>query len=195
MFTGIVEYTQEVFSVVTAAECCRLSISRPLTWNDLKTGESIAVNGCCLTLVKDTESAIEFDVAQESLQITTLGHLTAGDSVHLERALRLSDRLGGHWVQGHVDAIAILDAIEVHPNGQLWHLKFPAQLAKYMIHKGSVTLDGVSLTVNKVDADYFEVFLIPHTLEITRFGAMESGAALNLEVDVLGKYIEHLLKK
>ena len=195
MFTGIVTATGTIASIEPQASCHRVAIQTDLDLSDGKVGESIAINGCCLTAVALEGGGFQVDVAQESLQVTTLGALQVGDRVNLERALRLSDRLGGHWVQGHVDGIGSLKAREPAEEGELWRITYPPELRRYLVTKGSMTVDGVSLTLNRVDPEVFEIFLIPHTLQATNFADRQIGDALNLEIDILGKYIETLLKE
>jgi len=193
MFTGIIQATGRVQAIEAQASCHRLSIQTDLDLSDGQVGESIAVNGCCLTAVSFGAGGFQVDVALESLKITSLGELKIGDSVNLERALRLADRLGGHWVQGHVDGIGTLERREPAEQGELWAIAYPPDLGKYLIKKGSITVQGVSLTLNEVTPEYFEIFLIPHTLEVTTLGDLAVKTPLNLEVDILGKYIETLL--
>lgn len=193
MFTGIVAETGTIAAIDPGTTSKRLIIKTALDLSDGKIGESISVNGCCLTVVEFTDKDIQVDVALESLKVTTLGELGVGAKVNLERALRLSDRLGGHWVQGHVDGVGRLLKRESHPEGELWQIEFPNDLRRYLVKKGSITVDGVSLTLNEVTDSHFEIFLIPHTLQVTNFAEKKLGERVNLEVDILGKYIETLL--
>lgn len=193
MFTGIVTATGEVSLMEPRESSQRLTIRTDLDLSDGKIGESISVSGCCLTVVEFVAGGFAVDVAKESLAVTTLGQLKIGDTVNLERAMRLSDRLGGHWVQGHVDAVGTLKQKEAYPEGELWTITFPQELRKYLVKKGSITVDGVSLTLNEVREASFEIFLIPHTLEATNFRDKDLESQVNLEVDILGKYIETLL--
>ncbi len=195
MFTGIVAGTGKIESIEPRQASHRMSITTDLDLSDGKVGESIAINGCCLTVVSWVESGFEVDVAKESLKVTTLGELQLGSVVNLERAMRLSDRLGGHWVQGHVDGVGTLERREPESEGELWSIAYPEELGRYMVPKGSITMDGVSLTLNAVSPQAFEIFLIPHTLEVTNLGERQPGDHLNLEVDILGKYIETLMAK
>jgi len=158
----------------------------------LALGESIAVDGACLSVVSITGSGFEADASGETLARTTLGRLAPGERVHLERALRASDRLGGHFVTGHVDGVGTM--IERRPAGDATWMAFrvPRELARFVAEKGSIAVDGVSLTVNLVEGDRFEVTLIPITLEKTKLGALEVGAAVNLEVDVVARYVARL---
>lgn len=186
MFTGIVE---ELGSVA-ALEGSRLRLQGPAVLSDVELGASIAVNGCCLTVVAWDSAAgwFDVDVTQESFDRTQLGDLRPGDPVNLERPVRLSDRLGGHLVQGHVDAVGVI----VNPAPDL-KVKVPEGLHRYLVEKGSVTVDGVSLTVVDPAADGFTVALIPHTMEVTTLGRKGAGDRVNIEVDVMAKYAESLL--
>ncbi|MEZ5408727.1 MAG: riboflavin synthase [Acidimicrobiales bacterium] len=186
MFTGIVE---ELGSVA-ALEGSRLRLQGPAVLSDVELGASIAVNGCCLTVVAWDSAAgwFDVDVTQETFDRTQLGDLRPGDPVNLERPVRLSDRLGGHLVQGHVDAVGVI----VNPAPDL-KVKVPDGLHRYLVEKGSVTVDGVSLTVVDPAADGFTVALIPHTMEVTTLGRKGAGDRVNIEVDVMAKYAESLL--
>ena len=190
MFTGIVEDTGRV--VVGGA---RLVVQTALDLADTKLGDSIAVDGCCLTVVALEGANVSFDLGPETLAVTTLGALAAGSRVHLERAVRLQDRLGGHLVQGHVDAVGTVESAVKSGDALLVRVKAPREITRLTIHKGSIAVDGVSLTVNVVDDDGFEVGLIPHTLEVTKLGALVAGARVNLEADLVGKYIAKLVGK
>lgn len=186
MFTGIVE---ELGSVA-ALDGSRLRLKGPEVLSDVELGASIAVNGCCLTVVAwDTDAGwFDVDVTQETFDRTQLGDLQPGDRVNLERPVRLSDRLGGHLVQGHVDAVGVI----VNPAPDL-KVKVPEGLHRYLVEKGSVTVDGVSLTVVDPASDGFTVALIPHTMEVTTLGFKGAGDRVNIEVDVMAKYAESLL--
>ena len=184
MFTGIVE---ELGSFVSAdGERFRFQASVVLEGSDL--GASIASNGCCLTLVDQGEGWWEADVSQETLDRTSLGDLAPGDPMNFERPVRLADRLGGHLVQGHVDAVGVV----VAPAPDL-QVQAPPEVVKYLVEKGSITVDGVSLTVVDVLEDGFTVALIPHTADVTTLGARGPGDKVNLEVDVVAKYVERLV--
>jgi riboflavin synthase len=191
MFTGIVETMGQVRDVQTSGHGTRVVIGRGnLTLDDVKVGDSIAVNGCCLTVVKLEPDAFHVDVSQETLTVTT--GFAQGEAVNLEKALRLSERLGGHLVTGHVDARA--EVMRLEHVGESWLVEFrvPASLNRYVARKGSVTLHGVSLTVNRVEDDRFEVNLIPHTMHVTNLKHLHVGANVNLEVDLLARYLERL---
>lgn len=184
MFTGIVEELGEVRDL----EGSRLRLAAELVLGDVALGASIAVNGCCLTVVAWGDDWWEADVSEETFARTTLGGLAAGDPVNLERPVRLEDRLGGHLVQGHVDAVGTV----VDPAPGL-RVRMPVELGRYVVEKGSITVDGVSLTVVEVFDDGFSVALIPHTAEVTTLGVRRVGDGVNLEVDVMAKYAERLL--
>jgi len=192
MFTGLVEATGTIAESADKASSRRLTIATDLDLNDAKIGESIAVNGCCLTVVSLDDAGFTVDVAKESLQVTTLGGFEVGATVNLERALRVGQTMGGHWVQGHVDGIGTLQSREPASEGESWKISYPQELGRYIAAKGSITVDGVSLTVNAVTPQAFEIFLIPHTLQVTTLGQCQEGEPLNLEVDILAKYIETL---
>jgi len=192
MFTGIVEAVGEVREVEARGLDAGVTIGAgQLDLSDVKVGDSIAVNGCCLTVVELAPRAFRVDVSRETLE-RTIGFET-GSRVNLEKALRASDRLGGHLVTGHVDGLGEVTRWE--PVGESWRLeaRIPADLARYLARKGSITVNGVSLTVNRVEDDRFEVNLIPHTLEATNLNGLRVGARVNLEVDLLARYIERLL--
>jgi riboflavin synthase len=184
MFTGIVEELGEV----AARDGHRLRLAATVVLDDVVLGASIAVNGCCLTAVAWGDGWWEADLSDETLARTNLGDLRPGDPVNLERPVRLADRLGGHLVQGHVDAVGEI----VAPAPDL-RVRMPAALGRYVVEKGSVTVDGVSLTVVDPFEDGFTVALIPHTAEVTTLGRKGPGATVNLEVDVMAKYAERLL--
>ncbi len=193
MFTGLVEELGEVVAREDLADAARLTVRGPEVTSDVRTGDSIAVNGVCLTVVDSRDGAFTADVMHESLRRSSLGALRTGSPVNLERAVRVSDRLGGHVVQGHVDAAA--PVLDVRPE-QHWtvvRVALPAQVARYVVEKGSVTVDGVSLTVSALGDDWFEVSLVPATLAATTLGRTALGALVNLEVDVLAKHVERLL--
>jgi riboflavin synthase len=188
MFTGIVEET----GVVVGAGS-RLVVECKVVLAGTKLGDSIAIDGCCLTVVEISSDRVAFDLGPETLAVTTLGTFSAGSRVHLERAVRVSDRLGGHMVQGHVDAVGSVAWTRREGDALIVRVEAPANVVRYCIAKGSVCVDGVSLTVNVVDERGFEVGLIPHTLEVTHFAGLAAGSRVNLEADVIGKYVERLL--
>jgi riboflavin synthase len=187
MFTGLVDGTGTVAGIDRGR--LRVQLEPPA---DLATGASISVNGVCLTVVELDESGFEVDVMDETLRRTSLGALSDGDPVNLERPLRVGDPLDGHIVQGHVDGTGSVEAVSGDGFARVVRIGAPASLLRYVVEKGSIAVDGVSLTVAAVDGDGFEVSLIPETLDRTTLGAAEPGRVVNLEVDVLAKYVEKL---
>lgn len=200
MFTGIVEESAVVLAlkpIASGDEGARLEVRCVLDLSDTKPGDSIAVDGCCLTVVDMVPHAdgamVAFDLGPETLKVTTLGALVAGKKVHLERALRFGDRLGGHLVAGHVDAVGTIATTERRGDALIVRVNAPSDITRYCVAKGSVCMDGCSLTLNAVDERGFDVGLIPHTLEVTHFAWLQPGDRVNLEADMLGKYVEKLL--
>ena len=193
MFTGLVEELGEVLAVDELVDAVRLTVRGPQVTADATEGSSIAVNGTCLTVVETGSGAFTADVMAETLARTSLAGVRPGRRVNLERPLRLSDRLGGHLVQGHVDGTGDLLERRHSEHWDVVRLSIPDGLARYVVEKGSVAVDGVSLTVSAVGDGWFEVSLIPTTLEATTLGRIGRGDRVNLEVDVLAKYTERLL--
>jgi riboflavin synthase len=194
MFTGIVEELGTVRAITPNEGGARIEIAATTVLADAVLGASIAVNGCCLTVVEFTDSWWAADAVTETLDRTSLGSLVAGSPVNLERPVRLEDRLGGHIVQGHVDGVGSLVTRDALPDGST-RMRFaaPAGLLRYIVEKGSITVDGISLTVAALHADGFDIAVIPHTLAVTTLGPKATGDPVNLEVDVLAKYVERLL--
>lgn len=194
MFTGIVEELGEVIHIAeTAEDSAMVTINGPLVVADARPGDSIAVNGVCLTVVELAGGAFTADVMGETLRRSALGALRPGDPVNLERAATLGSRLGGHLVQGHVDGVGELLAREPAARWETVRFRLPTDLNRYVVTKGSITVDGVSLTVANIGPDWFEVGLIPTTLRMTTLGSRSVGDVVNFEVDVLAKYVERLL--
>ncbi|WP_200210063.1 riboflavin synthase [Micromonospora coerulea] len=194
MFTGIVEELGEVVRTTeTGGDSALVAIRGPLVTSDARHGDSIAVNGVCLTVVDVDGGGFTADVMGETLRRSALGALRPGDPVNLERAAALGSRLGGHLVQGHVDGVGELISREPAAQWETVRFRLPAALSRYVVEKGSITIDGVSLTVAEVGDDWFSVGLIPTTLKLTTLGAKCPGDPVNLEVDVLAKYVERLL--
>jgi riboflavin synthase len=189
LFTGIVEELGEIVAVEQLPNAARLTVRGPLVTSDAKHGDSIAVNGVCLTVVETGDGTFTVDVVDETLRRSSLDKIHEGDVVNLERAMAAGQRLGGHIVQGHVDGVGLL--LE-HNDGGLTRFAIPASLSRYLVQKGSVTVDGISLTVVDVTDDSFAVALIPTTLEVTTLGRRRPGDRVNIEVDVLAKYVERL---
>ena len=194
MFTGIVEEMGRVAAVQRDGEDLRLTIEAGLA-RELSPGDSVSVSGVCLTAVDPGETSFTADLSPETVTRSSLGGLAEGDSVNLELPLRPTDRLGGHIVQGHVDAVGAIEASSDNGASRDMRVSAPAELLRYVVEKGSVTVDGVSLTVTEVDDTGFSVSLIPETLERTTLGNAAPGAPVNLEVDVVAKYVEKLVAR
>ena len=194
MFTGIVEEMGRVAAVQRDGEDLRLTIEAGLA-RELSPGGSVAVSGVCLTAVDPGETSFTADLSPETVSRSSLGALAEGDSVNLELPLRPTDRLGGHIVQGHVDAVGAIEASSDNGASRDMRVSAPAELLRYVVEKGSVTVDGVSLTVTEVDDTGFSVSLIPETLERTTLGSGSPGRPVNLEVDVIAKHVEKLLER
>lgn len=195
MFTGIVEELGTVEAVVNLPDAIRMTIAGPLVCGDADAGDSISVNGCCLTVVGEPDSSFSADVMQETLDKTCLGSLEPGDRVNLERAVTPATRLGGHIVQGHVDATGVIGGRQPSEHWELVRITMPEEIGRYLVPKGSITVDGISLTVVDVGADEFTISLIPETLARTTLGFKKVGDLVNLEVDVIAKYVEKLVQQ
>jgi riboflavin synthase len=193
MFTGIVEELGDVVAIEAADDSARLTVHGPLVTSDAVHGASIAVNGVCLTVVETKDDTFTADVMKETLDRSSLGILAAGSRVNLERPVRLNDRLGGHLVQGHVDGVGTIVSRQPGDRWDLVTISLPAELSRYVVDKGSITIDGISLTVVTAGTAEFTVALIPTTLELTTLGHKRPGDPVNLEVDVVAKYVERLL--
>jgi riboflavin synthase len=193
VFTGIVQHTAPILAAQDRDGRRRLSLKPP--WGDLRAGDSVAINGCCLTVAAISAASAEFDAVPETLAKTNIGRLKAGDEVHLERSLRLQDRLDGHLVQGHIDGVAPLLRRQDDDAECRLTLSVPPDLRKYIIPKGSVALDGVSLTVASVGPDSFTVALIPTTLALTALGRRPIGWPFNLETDIISKTVVYWLER
>ena len=193
MFTGIIQTVGRIESLVQRGGAVRLAIVAPaLDTSDVQLGDSIAVSGPCLTAVALGAGRFEADISPETLAKTTLGGRQAGDRVNLEKALHLSDRLGGHLVSGHVDGVGTVIARIERADYVQFRLSAPAELARYIATKGSISVEGVSLTVNAVNGVEFELMIIPHTLENTTLGELHAGSQINLEIDLVARYLERL---
>jgi riboflavin synthase len=192
MFTGLVETLGTVIDLEPIAAGQRLRVTAPIV-AELQLGESVAINGVCLTVVASTAADCTFEIGPETLLKTNLGDLRPGDRVNLERSLRVGDRLGGHWVQGHVDGTGFI--VSRSPDGEFETIWFECsiELTRQMVPKGSIAVDGISLTLVNVGPTRFSVMLIPHTLTVTTLGFKQPGAAVNLETDILAKYVQKLV--
>ncbi len=196
MFTGIVEELGTVRAITPVETGARLEISAKTVLEGVQIGDSISVNGCCLTVVTLDEGYYVADVVEETLRMTCLGGLQAGDRLNLERSVRLADRLGGHLVQGHVDGVGTLTSREPAPDGSMVvRIAAPASVLRYVVYKGSIAVDGISLTVAAIDSTSFSIALIPHTQDVTTLGFRQPGDHVNLEVDIVAKYVEKLLNR
>ncbi len=194
MFTGIIQAIGKIEAAQKRDGDVRLSVSSDqLDWSDVALGDSIATNGVCLTAVALPGNGFVADVSVETLDLTTVGTWKVGARVNLEKALTPQSRLGGHIVSGHVDGLGEVLSREVDARSERFKIRAPVGLAKYIAHKGSITVDGISLTVNQVDGDVFDLNIVPHTLSHTVMGDYQSGTQVNLEVDVIARYLERLL--
>lgn len=194
MFTGIIEAVGSISALEPRGGDLRLRVDAGgLDLSAAAVGDSIAVNGCCLTAVELTADGFAADVSRESLGLTTLGDLERGSRINLERALTLSKPLGGHLVTGHVDGIGRVESRADDARSVRFRIRVPQELARYLARKGSICVDGVSLTVNEVDGPVFGVNIVPHTLEATVFGSYRTGSRVNLEVDIVARYLERLV--
>ncbi|MEP6754684.1 MAG: riboflavin synthase [Chthonomonadales bacterium] len=194
MFTGIIEELGKVATLQAGAESVRLTVDCPLVSSDAHLGDSIGINGCCLTIVRISGALLDFEAVPETMRRTSLGQLKVGSPVNLERAVTVNQRIGGHIVQGHVDGTGTLTSVVVNDNARILTISAGPEIMKYIAAKGSVALDGISLTIAGVDDHHFNVWIIPHTWEATTLSERRSGDLLNIEVDVLAKYVESILK-
>jgi len=193
MFTGIIEGLGTIAAIHSSGKGRRLTVTADFDLLHSRIGDSIAVNGACLTAVEIGSRRFAVDVSPETLDKTTFGKAKVGERVNLERALRLSDRLDGHLVSGHIDGVGAIDQKKNAGNAVIVVIKVPESLSRYMIQKGSVAVDGVSLTINQCSAGSFEVSIIPHTAGLTTIGVKTAGAPVNIETDMIGKYVERFL--
>lgn len=195
MFTGIVEEMGAVASIEPTLAGTRLTVLASTVLGDLKVGDSISVSGTCLTVVTKNEQSFAVEVSPETLSITTLGRLTGGAPVNLERAMKLNERIGGHLVAGHVDAVGRIRSRCQQGNATVFVIEAPQEVLRYCVHKGSVTVDGISLTINDVTDHAFSVAIIPHTAAVTTLGLKQVEDEVNLESDLIGKFVERLLQQ
>ena len=194
MFTGIVEELGTILGLRPNVTGAQFEIGARHVREDARIGDSIALNGCCLTVVSLGEECYCVDAVEETLRVTTLGDLRPGDRVNLERSVRPSDRLGGHLVQGHVDGVGRVESIEPASDGSVYmRFSAPPSVMRYVAYKGSIAVDGISLTVAGLDGASFSIAVIPHTREVTTLGFRQIGSRVNLETDVIARYVERLL--
>ncbi len=193
MFTGLVEEKGKLVEKIPTGNGLRLKIGAGLVTEDLQIGSSISVNGCCLTVVELDKSIFAVDTIEETLLKTNLGDLKTGSNVNLERPLKVDARLGGHFVLGHVDTTGVVEDVQELSNSHFMTISFKPEFAKYLIYVGSVAIDGVSMTVARLDENKFSVAIIPHTWKETVFSDKRKGDRVNLEFDVLGKYVERVM--
>lgn len=194
MFTGIIEELGRVTAIEEQPDAIRLTISGPLVTEDIKRGDSIACSGVCLTAIEIADGSFTADVMKETLRLTSLDGVKVGDPINLERAMTMQTRFGGHHVQGHVDGVGYFLSREASENWDWVRVQVPKELMKYVVLKGSITLDGISLTVNEVGDDFVGLSLIPETLRLTTLGYKSTGDKINVEVDVMAKHIERLIE-
>lgn len=195
MFTGIVEEMGAVTAMERTLAGTRLTVLASTVMGDLKIGDSVSVNGTCLTVVSKGERDFAVEVSPETLSVTTLGHLTAGAPVNLERAMRLNERFGGHLVAGHVDGVGTIRSRRQEGNAIFFTIEASQDILRYCVVKGSITVDGISLTINDVTDRGFSVAVIPHTAKVTTLGLKQVNDTVNLESDLIGKYVERLLQE
>ncbi len=195
MFTGIVRERGTVVSIDGGDDAMRLRVAAPRAASQAAVGDSVAISGVCLTVVAVAGDELEFDVVAETLRRSSLGRLEPGSAVNVEPALRAGEPLGGHYVQGHVDAVGHLRSVEPDGEGRLVRFDAPAEVLCYCVEKGSIAVDGVALTITEIDEDGFAVALIPHTLSETTLAGLSPGDEVNLEADVLAKFVERLVDR
>ena len=194
MFTGIIEEIGVVEKIRIQKGFVQMHILAQHTVNDLKVGSSISVNGVCLSAVETSDKGFLVDISKETIGLTNLGLLKEKDGVNLERSIRFGDRMDGHLVTGHVEGLGVLRERQEEAGGHLFFIETPKSLLRYCIKKGSVALDGISLTINEIQSDVFSVMIIPHTLKMTTLGRKDVGSKLNLETDLIGKFVERFTK-
>lgn len=195
MFTGIVEEIGAIATLEKTLAGTRFTILASVVMGDLKIGDSVSVNGTCLTVVSKSERDFSVEVSPETLSVTTLGSFAAGTPVNLERAMRLNERIGGHLVAGHVDGVGVIRSRHQDGNAIFFAIEVPSEILRYCVAKGSITVDGISLTINDVTDHGFSVAIIPHTAKVTTLGLKQVNDSVNLESDLIGKYVERLLKE
>jgi riboflavin synthase len=195
MFTGIVEETGRITDFTPGAKAWNLQVEARIALENLAMGDSIAVNGCCLTVARFDAKHLWFDVLEETRRLTNFKNLGVGAPVNLERSLRFDGKVGGHFVSGHIDGVGAIEVLEQRGNDIFLTVRAAPGSGRYLIHKGSIAIDGISLTVAETEDDRLSVWLIPHTLAVTNLGSKKVGDEVNLEFDLLGKYVEKLLQR
>ena len=195
MFTGIVEEMGAIISMEQTLHGTRLTVLASAVLGDLKVGDSISINGTCLTVVTKGEQSFVVEVSPETLSVTTLGRLSGGAPVNLERAMKLNERIGGHLVAGHIDGVGAIRSRHQEGNAIIFVIEAPHEVLRFCVHKGSVTVDGISLTINDVTDRTFSVAVIPHTAAVTTLGLKQVNDPVNLESDLIGKFVERLLQQ
>lgn len=193
MFTGIVEETGRVIAFSAGAESWELTVAAETVRQDAVLGDSIAINGCCLTIARQSPGNLHFDVLEETRRLTNFTAFQNGSPVNLERSLRFGGKVGGHFVSGHIDATGEVIVFEPRGKDHYLRIRVPAECGRYIVHKGSIAIDGISLTIAEMAGDEFAVWLIPHTMQATNLHSRRVGDAVNLEFDLLGKHVEKLL--
>ena len=193
MFTGIVEETGKVLVFEEGGEAYRLTVRTDKIQDGMALGDSVAVNGCCLTVIAYDSESVTFELLGETVRLTSFNELAAGAGVNLERSLRFNGKIGGHFVSGHIDTLGQVEILEKRGKDYYLRVAPPPEYMRYLIYKGSIAIDGISLTVAEVDDAGFSVWLIPHTMQATNFNERQVGQHVNLEFDLLGKYVEKLL--
>jgi len=194
MFTGIIEELGTVTGITKQPDALRLTINSKIVLDDLKRGDSISCSGTCLTAIEIDENGFTADVMMETIKLTSLSEVQVGDPINLERAMNAKTRYGGHVVQGHIDGVGEFVSREKSDNWDWVRIRIPRELLRYVVMKGSITFDGISLTVNEISDDVIGLSLIPETLKVTTLGSKKPGSKINLEVDVMAKHIERLLE-
>jgi riboflavin synthase len=194
MFTGIIEELGTVTAITKQPDALRLTINSKMVLDDLKRGDSISCSGTCLTAIEIDENGFTADVMMETIKLTSLSEVQVGDPINLERAMNAKTRYGGHVVQGHIDGVGEFVSREKSDNWDWVRIRIPRELLRYVVMKGSITFDGISLTVNEISDDVIGLSLIPETLQVTTLGSKKPGSKVNLEVDVMAKHIERLLE-
>lgn len=195
MFTGIIRDKGRVIAIAEGDNSRRLTIATGLDLSSIEIGASVACDGCCLTVVEKTQDTMTFDVGAETMALTTLGGWAIDSRINLETSLRLGDELGGHMVSGHIDGIAVIENVKADGDSWRFKVRVPDDLAKFIVPKGAVALNGISLTVNEVEGAVFGVCIIPHTWDVTNIHTWDEGSRVNLEVDQMARYVARILQK